>query len=170
MFHKILVALDHSAASQRVFNEALQLAKLLESHLLLLHIHSSEEYGYPMMWVTPSIGSSYPGVYDQLVDSYLKLRETFEQQGLELLKSQAAVAIAAGITTEFSQNTGEPGPRICDLAKNWEADLVIVGRRQQHALSEWFFGSVSNHVLHHAPCSVLAIQGQTEPQETVAQS
>jgi len=38
--------------------------------------------------------------------------------------------------------------------------LVVVGRRGHSGLSELFLGSVSNYVLHRAPCSVLTIQGE----------
>ena len=44
------------------------------------------------------------------------------------------------------------------LAKDWNADLIIMGRRGLTGLSEMFLGSVSNYVVHHASCSVLLIQ------------
>ena len=43
---------------------------------------------------------------------------------------------------------------ICELAKFWNADLIIMGRRGRSGLAEVFLGSESNYVLHHAPCSV----------------
>ncbi|MGC1393382.1 MAG: universal stress protein [Coleofasciculaceae cyanobacterium] len=36
--------------------------------------------------------------------------------------------------------------------------MVVVGRRGRTGLAEAFLGSVSNYVVHHAPCSVLVIQ------------
>ncbi|RMG10302.1 MAG: universal stress protein, partial [Cyanobacteria bacterium J055] len=39
--------------------------------------------------------------------------------------------------------------------------LIIVGRRGRQGIEEAVLGSVSNYVVHHAPCSVLAIQGKS---------
>ena len=47
---------------------------------------------------------------------------------------------------------------ICNAAISWQADLIIMGRRGRTGLSELFLGSVSNYVLHHAPCAVLVVQ------------
>ncbi|NEO28803.1 MAG: universal stress protein, partial [Kamptonema sp. SIO4C4] len=35
---------------------------------------------------------------------------------------------------------------------------VIIGRRGRVGLSEILLGSVSNYVLHHAPCAVMVVQ------------
>jgi nucleotide-binding universal stress UspA family protein len=71
-----------------------------------------------------------------------------------MLQSFSAQANTSGINTEFTQNTGSPGRKICELATVWNADLIIIGRRGRSGLAEFFLGSVSNYVLHHAPCSV----------------
>ena len=43
------------------------------------------------------------------------------------------------------------------MANSWQADMIIVGNRGRSGLSEFFLGSVSNYVMHHAPCSVLVV-------------
>ena len=53
------------------------------------------------------------------------------------------------------------GWEICQRAKVWQADLIIVGSHGRTGLSELFLGSVSNYVMHHAPCSVMVIHRQT---------
>jgi nucleotide-binding universal stress UspA family protein len=45
------------------------------------------------------------------------------------------------------------------VARTWNADLIVIGRRGLRGLAEMFLGSVSNHVIHHAHCSVLVVQG-----------
>ncbi|MEQ1922081.1 MAG: universal stress protein [Pyrinomonadaceae bacterium] len=47
--------------------------------------------------------------------------------------------------------------RIIDEARSWKADLIVVG---SHGRGFWgrFLGSVSNGVVHHAPCSVLVVR------------
>ncbi len=158
MFQKILVALDRSPLSEHVFEEALSLAKTNDAALMLLHVLSPMEEGYPMP-VYPGLDSVYPG-NDEVIRLYAQRWQDFEQKGIEMLRELNGKALAAGVTSEFSQNVGEPGRVICNLAQTWDADLIVLGRRGHSGLSELILGSVSNYVLHHAPCSVLALQGK----------
>ena len=47
MFQKILVALDLSQFSPKIFENSLAIAKTHQAHLILLHILSSDEQGSP---------------------------------------------------------------------------------------------------------------------------
>jgi nucleotide-binding universal stress UspA family protein len=49
---------------------------------------------------------------------------------------------------------GYPKKAIPDFAREWNADLVMVGSRGQGAISRFFLGSVALAVLRSAPCSV----------------
>ncbi|MGH7353641.1 MAG: universal stress protein, partial [Candidatus Rokuibacteriota bacterium] len=40
----------------------------------------------------------------------------------------------------------------------WPADLIVVGARGLGALARLVLGSVSEHVVHHAPCAVLVVR------------
>lgn len=159
MFHKILVAVDKSVMRETVLEEAVTLAKAINANLMLLHVLSPLEDGYPTP-VYPGPDSLYPSLHEEAIKSYTRQWETFQQEGLEMLRSMTARAIDSGVVTEFSQNVGDPGHVICDLAYSWGADLILMGRRGRSGLSELILGSVSNYVLHHAACSVLVVQGQ----------
>ena len=53
---------------------------------------------------------------------------------------------------------GSPDSRIVETAEQWHADLIVIG---SHGYSRWerlLLGSVSDSVLHHAPCSVLVVR------------
>jgi len=153
MFKKILVALDRSEVGQKVFDQALSLAQLTQASLMLLHVLSPEEEGSPYVPMVSNF-DYYPGLNSQSFELYQKQWETFKTQGIHMLQSFCAQANTAGITTEFTQNLGNPGRLICDLARSYDADLIVMGRRGRSGLTELFLGSVSNYVLHHAPCSV----------------
>jgi nucleotide-binding universal stress UspA family protein len=153
MFNKILVAVDRSEMSIKVFEQALSLAKITSANLMLLHVLSQEEEGSPEALVYPNI-DYYPGVNEQSFKLYQEHWEKFKNEGLQMLESWSAQANKSGVNTEFTQNAGSPGRMICKLAIDWNADLIIVGRRGRSGLAEFFLGSVSNYVLHHAPCSV----------------
>lgn len=165
MFQTILVAVDTSKISKQVFDTALSLAKASNANLMLLHVVSEEELGSPTP-ILPSL-EYYPSVYEKNMELYQQQREAFTKHGLEMLRSRHQEAMAAGVNVEFRQLSGSPGRLICDLALAWKADLIVTGRRGRRGLSEFFMGSVSNYVLHHAPCSVLTVQYPVQPAEVV---
>ena len=49
--------------------------------------------------------------------------------------------------------------QIIDRAKNWDADLIVVGTHQRRGLKRLLFGSTSNIVANRAHCSVRIIRG-----------
>ncbi|MGG6263001.1 universal stress protein [Leptolyngbya sp. AN03gr2] len=160
MFHKILVAIDHSDSTPIIFSQALALAKTNQAELMIFHALAPFDEVYP--------SDPYVGIPQSITQSYLKRWQEREQAGIEKLRSLKEQADKAGISTEFSQNIGDPGKVICTLAKTWNADLIVIGRRGLSGFREFWLGSVSNYVLHHAPCHVLTIQGIAQTQEQPA--
>ncbi len=156
MFNKILVAIDGSEISKHIFDEALALAKEIRASLMLLHVLSGEEGGSNMPMLS-SMGDD-AGVRGGNWDIDQKQWEALENQGLELLRSHMARANTVGVYTEFRQIAGSPGSTICEVARTCGVDLIVTGRRGHSGLGELILGSVSNYVLHHAPCSVLIVQ------------
>ncbi|NJO42303.1 MAG: universal stress protein [Cyanobacteria bacterium CRU_2_1] len=159
MFRKILVAINSAVNDRHVFEEALLLAKKTNAQLMLLHVLSPEDQHHSAMPDT-FVPYYYPIIADELTDRYRENWQMAERDGLATLQSLAAEATASGITVEFTQNVGNPSQVICQFAKDWQADLILMGRRGRSGLNELFLGSVSNHTLHHAPCSVLVVQGE----------
>jgi nucleotide-binding universal stress UspA family protein len=162
MFHKILVAIDHSKLGEHVFDEALTLTKATSASLVLLNVLSPEDEASPS---TPILirQESYPvGLSGRVVEIYQELWETYAKQELEMLRSLTDKAIAAGVEATFQQVLGSPSRIICELARELAVDLIILGRRGRSGLNELILGSVSNYVLHHAPCSVLTVHRQSQ--------
>ncbi|MEA5463937.1 universal stress protein [Leptothoe sp. PORK10 BA2] len=159
MFKKILVALDHSETSTAVFDAAVELAQKLQASLMLVHVLSSSEDGDSSVLLTtpPAYGM---GLSEVAWNDYSRRWQAYEEEGLEKLRGYQQLAQAAGLEAEFSQNSGMPGKRLCDVARLWNADLILIGSRGRQGLSELFMGSVSNYVTHHATCSVLVIHPQ----------
>jgi nucleotide-binding universal stress UspA family protein len=153
MIKKILVAIDRSDnTSQHVFQEALDLAKITGANLKILHVLSVDD-------------KNSPNILALLDTPENKKRwQEFEKPGRELLQSLAESAIAAGVPTEIYQGLGRPGHVICETAKTWGADTIVIGRRGLSGISELLLGSVSNYVSHYAPCSVLLVQGSASSQ------
>ncbi|MEM8831004.1 MAG: universal stress protein [Cyanobacteria bacterium P01_G01_bin.19] len=166
MINKILVAVDRSQNNQAVFDTALSLAKSTGANLMLLHILSNQELRHSMV----STYTYYPALEEASNEIYQKEYAKYEQHGIEFLKNLTKEATVAGISTEFTQLAGNPGRKICELAYNWSADLIVVGSRGLKGLKEMFLGSVSNYVTHHAPCSVLIVRHPVDFQSDRASS
>jgi len=160
MYNKILVAMDNSEISQKVFNSAMSLGKQNNASLLLLHVLTDEEMGLTEIATQHISALEYHGAIVEQVEAYLKEKDLFRQKYLTLLASWAKEAADAGVPAEYTLNYGGPGRIICDLAKKWDADLIIMGRRGLSGFSEFIMGSISNYVVHHSPCSVLIVQAK----------
>ncbi|MGF1589320.1 MAG: universal stress protein [Pleurocapsa sp.] len=160
MFNKIIVAIDYSPNNILVFDTALSLAKNTGATLMIMYVLAEEEPGYPMI---PSY-TYYPILDNYDYNLYKKQLQDYKQRGINFLQEKAKAAKSAGVKTEFSQLTGNPGWSICELANNWAADLIVVGSRGLKGLKEMFLGSVSNYVTHHAPCSILIVRSGIDSQ------
>ncbi|AFY42977.1 universal stress protein [Nostoc sp. PCC 7107] len=156
MLEKILVALDRSEMGQEVFQQALSLAKVMSAQLLLLHVLSPEEEGSPYIPMLSNV-DYYPGLSGQSLDLYQKQWDSFKDEGVRMLQAFCAQANLADVKAEFSQVLGNPGNTICKMAAEWNADLIVMGHRGRSGLAEFFLGSVSNYVLHHANYSVYIV-------------
>ena len=156
MLQKILIATGDPESSQ-ILKSGLMLAEKLNAKILLLHVLNRTQNSFETMG-NSLMGGSYPMMNDLAVQQYQQEWQEREQRGLERLQSYAAQAREHQIEAETSQNFGDSGAMICETAKNWSADLIVMGRNQKSALSEFFLGSTSNYVLHHAHCSVMVIQ------------
>ena len=155
---RILVAIDNSKNNQSVFDSAVSLAKATtDAKIMLLHVLTENEAGYPVL---PTY-AYYPMIDDQDLAVYREKLAEYKKFSLDLLQSFAQKAKEAGVATEYTQLTGNPGRTICEFADSWQADLVIVGSRGLKGLKEMFLGSVSNYVTHHTPCSILIVRSHT---------
>lgn len=158
MFNKILVAIDMSEMGKKVFESALSRAEKNRASLLLLHVLSAEEENSPLP-IPPNLTELYPAVGNDLtLETWRQQWEGFQQQGLERLQIFAERATEVGVKVEFQQIPGSPARVICKTAFSWQANLIAIGHRGRSGLSEMILGSVSNYVLHHAPCSVLMVR------------
>lgn len=158
MYQKILVALDNSPASEALFGEALDLAQATEGALLLVHSLSNQDDNSPLP-MSPMLDSIYwaPGTELDL-EAWRQEWVRYETESSDRLRRYAAIANTAGVTAEFRQLIGNPAAVICKAAQEWDADLILIGNRGRKGIAELVLGSVSNEVMHKAPCSVLVMK------------
>ena len=80
------------------------------------------------------------------------------QEGEDLTRSVAESLKPTGLTAETAVREGDPRRVIVDEAKEWPADLIILGARGHNALERWLIGSVAQAVVAHAHCSVEVVR------------
>ncbi len=157
MYQRILVAVDNSSVSQQAFSKAVSLAKALSSNLHIIHVILPVTQEYQDASLNAFSGGFYPGSINEVVkDTWSNL----EASGLSLLKNFCKKSQEAGVVAEFTQKIGQPDHEIVEFAKDWGADLIVVGSHGRRGLNEFVLGSVSNYVLHHVSCSVLLVHPQ----------
>jgi nucleotide-binding universal stress UspA family protein len=83
--------------------------------------------------------------------------ERVAEYGEERLDQARAVLAERGIQAELVPTSGQPAEAIVALAKERNADLIIVGMRKKGFLERLVEGSVAQDVMRRATCDVLAV-------------
>ena len=87
-----------------------------------------------------------PAEYDDLVAQAGKTADS------AIGEAQSKLALAGA---EIRIVRGDPGPVICQLATELSARAIVMGSRGRGGVKRAFLGSVSDHVVRRAPCSVV---------------
>ena len=77
-----------------------------------------------------------------------------EQAEAEL---DAFLASIPAPTLQGTVRLGSPAHVILGVAREWDADLVVLGTHARRGMPRFFLGSVAETVLRKAPCSALVI-------------
>jgi universal stress protein A len=142
MYERILVAIDASEPSKVALQTAIALAKADDAALAIVTVHDER-----------LIESS---AAPENVSEVASLIESDEHAGKTLLRHARSAAGATGvIDVTVRLLDGDPAANIVDAARAHQADLIVVSTHGRTGLSRIFVGSVAEHVIRHAPCSVL---------------
>ena len=136
---RILLATDLSPASEAATTKAIELARDLGAHLLMISV------------IDPAVRGAAGGRVERM-DQRRAAREA---------AAQAIVVRGrqAGVNVNFLVWEGEPGPAIVEAAAAEDADLVVVGSHGRGRVGRFLIGSVSDHVIRHASAPVLIVRG-----------
>jgi len=140
--HTILVPVDFSGCSRGGLRYAIDFANEFGARIILLH---ATYLGY----IYSSEGTA---VYD--IPALQKAaRKTAERQMRQLVRSLNFGRVR--FETEFTD--GSPVLDICAFAKDHNVDLIITSTHGLTGLEHILIGSIAEHVVRHAPCSVLVV-------------
>jgi nucleotide-binding universal stress UspA family protein len=149
MYKKILVAVDGSATSLRGLDEAIRLAKSTGGRLLLIHVVNELV-----------VGSEYaPAVNYELV------MESLRASGAKVIKDAVAIVRRSDVPCEqklIETLGGRAADEIVREARQWPADLIVLGTHGRRGLKRLAMGSDAELVLRLASVPVLMVRDQPE--------
>ena len=137
MYKRILLAYDGSVEGAIALREGALLAKVCGAQVFLLSVIPRR----PGLVVAEGV---HGGGLAQQIDSY---RDLFGS-AVNRLRQLGFEPISRLVS-------GEPAPTIGVVAKEFSADLVVVGHRAQNFISRWWSGSNQAYLKDHIDCSLL---------------
>ena len=150
---KTLLAVDGSDNSYAAVHALRYLAQA--EQLILLHTLDVPRPAYPMM--PPEVAGEHNTTVEQSV----------REEGERLLaRVQSLLPLHAGPSTKHLR-LGFPAEVIVWMAKEQNADLIVMGARGLGPLKERLFGSVSHRILTLAPCATLIVNGPVKAMKQI---
>jgi nucleotide-binding universal stress UspA family protein len=161
----IVAAVDYSSAGDlalwRALEEGLRRPQALVHviHVLPVYQAGSAESGAlgmgpPEGWVT-----ALPSV----TDAAEQLRQYTQRQVASFREQHGDVDLSFLDQVVAHQRVDVPSEEIARLARDVDADLVVVGTHGRRGLSRLLLGSVAEGTVRLAPCPVLVVRPKAEP-------
>jgi nucleotide-binding universal stress UspA family protein len=139
---RILVACDFSTESRAVLTTAAAMAKTFGSQIRLVHAIEA-----PLD----------EAVVDPTTGPYEEVQQELQERLQKRLKNLFSSPSAPGVPVDTAILPGHPGEQIPLHARQWKADLIVVGVRRIGRVQKYLRGSTTEALLRKAPCSVLAV-------------
>ena len=148
MAQTILVPLDGSPLAELALPEALELAKLPDSTVILLHviplieeiISDGEVITVDQQWENRRIGA------------------------LHYLKSVRAREEWKNVNVQIEVEMGNPAEAILEFARKHKIDRIVMTTHGRTGIKRWVYGSVADKVLRAADRTVVLVRSGS-PQE-----
>jgi len=87
-----------------------------------------------------------------------QIQQEQSRNARQLTEEVAGTLKAASLQAETAVRDGDPRTVILDEAKEWAADLIVLGSHGHSRLERWVLGSVTRSIVDHAPCSVEVVR------------
>ncbi|HWQ23751.1 MAG TPA: universal stress protein [Gaiellaceae bacterium] len=146
----IVVGVDGSAASRAALRWAAEEARLRGAALVALHAWT---YVPP-----PPIGE--PGMIPIPAGDLAPQLEAERMAAQAELEAALADAFPEGVPELVEPRLVEGDPAETLEREGASADLVVVGSRGRSGLASVLLGSVTRHVVDHAPCPVVVVKAR----------
>jgi nucleotide-binding universal stress UspA family protein len=138
---KILLAVDESCGSEDAVTELEERSWALGTMVRVLHV--VEKFVPPAAGLWYDAGGNLDGAHDEVAS---RSKEPVERMAERLR--------AGGLEVETVVKDGKAGECIVAEAKDWNADLIVLGSHDHRPILRALMGSVTRYVEKHAPCLV----------------
>ena len=149
MYRRILAPVDGSPTSNRGLEEAVGLAKDQGAVLRLLHVIDG------MIW-TPDLTG---------MENVSEIPCFLRRRGEQLLEDAKTLADRRGVNAQTVLHEtlgGRVAATILDEAREWKADILVMGTHGRRGLGRVVLGSDAETVVHGASVPVLLVRGGQE--------
>ena len=140
-FNKIILPVDGSKEAKKAAKKAIFLAKHIGVEIVAMYV------------IDDTILNRYPFPDDILTPN---LAELLKREGKEALDEVEKMAKKEGVKIKKKIVEGIPDEEIIKEAR--KNDLIVMGSKGKTALDRILLGSVSEKVVHHAPCPVMIVR------------
>lgn len=152
MYSRVLIPLDGSESAEAAIEEAIELAPAVNSiHLVLVE--------------NPVFQARRLEGYTVFVDEYVKVRKEMGANYLEQFQKKLE---AAGIEVKASVQFGDQVPVITKLAREEEADLILLGGREGSWLRRSTgLAGIAQRLSRRTNVAVMVVSGEKAVQEAL---
>ena len=136
----ILVPVDFSECGQTAVRYALGMASQFQATVTLVHV--VEQIIYPGDWMYPPLAMS----------DFASEKRGEVQQKMESLVHEPRAKV------NYVVRVGRAWQEVTELAKEIQADLLVIATHGYTGLKHVLLGSVAEKIVRHAPCPVLTVR------------
>ncbi len=175
MIGRILLAVDGSENAHRATDIAGELAGKLSAELCIVHVLM---HGRPspelmrMMEVEHLVEQAHavtfpetdysPGTYVEMLSNTVddaRTARTISALGDQIVaRARQRCGELGAQNVKTTVRSGDYADMIVEAAKEFSADMIVVGSRGLGSIRSTVLGSVSQKVLHHTSCSVVTVR------------
>lgn len=141
-YGSIVVGTDGSATAEKAVTQAAELAATDGARVVIVTAY------------TPGGADAIRDINE--VPDEIRFALTDRVQAEQLAERGRVIAKGKGAPKVVVQAiAGDPASVLLEAAKDFDADLIVVGSRGLTSHAHFILGSVASSVAHHAPCDVL---------------
>eukprot|EP00164_Ancoracysta_twista_P000279 GFYU01000394.1.p1 GENE.GFYU01000394.1~~GFYU01000394.1.p1 ORF type:complete len:171 (+),score=64.75 GFYU01000394.1:58-513(+) len=147
MSRNVAIAVDSSECSHEAFDWAVKNVLRAGDHVTLVHVHNHKDVSLSSVLGAPLGGHAAVDKAEEAV--------TKAQQAIEVMFEKYTIELGhLNYTSDTLLKDGDPRKAIVDALVEKKSAFIVMGSRGLGKVAG-MIGSVSQHVLIHAPCPVM---------------